>query len=40
MKLSILELIEGGKQSKWFSIKNKIEVGLFQNIKEYTLARI
>ena len=31
------ELIEGGKQSKWFSIKNKIEVGLFQNVKEYTL---
>ena len=31
------ELIEGGKQSKLFSIKNKIEVGLFQNIKEYTL---
>ena len=31
------ELIEGGKQSKWFSIKNKTELGLFQNIKEYTL---
>ena len=30
-------MIEGGKQSKWFSIKNKIEVGLFQNVKEYTL---
>ena len=31
------ELIEGGKKSKWFSIKNKTEVGLFQNVKEYTL---
>ncbi len=31
------ELIEGGKQSKWFSIKNKTVVGLFQNVKEYTL---
>ena len=31
------ELIGNGKKSKWFSIKNKIEVGLFQNIKEYTL---
>ena len=31
------ELIEGGKKSKWFGIKNKTKVGLFQNIKEYTL---
>ena len=31
------ELIEDGKKSKWFSIKNKTKVGLFQNIKEYTL---
>jgi len=31
------ELIENGKKSKWFSVKNKTEVGLFQNIKEYTL---
>ena len=31
------ELIEDGKKSKWFNIKNKIEVGLSQNIKEYTL---
>ena len=31
------ELIEDGKKSKWFSIKNKTEVELFQNIKEYTL---
>jgi len=31
------ELIEGGKKSRWFSIKNKTEVGLFQNIKEYAL---
>ena len=31
------ELIEDGKKSKWFSIKNKTEVGLFQNVKEYTL---
>ena len=31
------ELIEDGKKSKFFSIKNKTEVGLFQNIKEYTL---
>jgi len=31
------ELIEDGKESKWFSIKNKTKVGLFQNIKEYTL---
>jgi hydrogenase/urease accessory protein HupE len=31
------ELIENGKKSKWFSIKNKTEVELFQNIKEYTL---
>jgi len=31
------ELIEDGKKSKWFSVKNKTEVGLFQNIKEYTL---
>jgi len=31
------ELIEDGKKSKWFGIKNKTEVGLFQNIKEYIL---
>jgi hydrogenase/urease accessory protein HupE len=31
------ELIEDGKKSKWFSIKNKTEVGLFHNIKEYSL---
>jgi len=31
------ELIEDGKNSKWFGIKNKTEVGLFQNIKEFTL---
>jgi len=31
------ELIEDGKKSKWFGIKNKTKVGLFQNIKEYTL---
>ena len=31
------ELIEDGKKSKWFSIKNKTKVGFFQNIKEYTL---
>jgi hydrogenase/urease accessory protein HupE len=31
------ELIKEGKKSKWFSIKNKTEVGIFQNIKEYTL---
>ena len=30
------ELIEGGKQSKLFSIRNKTEVGRFQNIKKYT----
>jgi len=30
------ELIEGGKQSKLFNIKNKTEVGHFQNIKKYT----
>ena len=30
------ELIESGKQSKFFSIKNKTEVGYFQNIKKYT----
>jgi len=31
------ELIADGKKSKLFSIKNKTELGLFQNIKEYTL---
>jgi len=31
------ELIEDGKKSKFFSIKNKTEVGLFQNVKKYTL---
>jgi len=31
------ELIEDGKKSKWFSIKNKTEVGLFQNFKKYVL---
>jgi hypothetical protein len=31
------ELIEDGKKSKWFSVKNKTEVRLFQNIKEYIL---
>ena len=29
------ELIEGGKQSKLFSIKNKTDVGHFHNIKKY-----
>ena len=29
------ELIEGGKKSKLFNIKNKTEVGHFQNIKKY-----
>ena len=29
------ELVEGGKQSKLFSIKNKTEASLFQNIKKY-----
>ena len=31
------ELIEDGKKSKWFSIKNETEVGVVENIKEYTL---
>jgi len=31
------ELIEEDKKSKWFSIKNKTKLDLFQNIKEYTL---
>ena len=31
------ELIEGGKKSKWFSIKNETRIKVFQNIKEYTL---
>ena len=31
------ELIEDGKKSKSFSIKNQTKMGLFQNIREYTL---
>jgi len=31
------ELIDGGKQSRLFSIKNKTDVSFFQSIKKYTL---